>query len=96
MKIAKQQAPFTVQIETTEGCNLGCSFCGLKGMREKGTQPWYFMTVETALKIAKEIKRMNWNAKIVFGMHGEPTLNPKFLSIVRIFRKNLGLNLGIL
>lgn len=28
-----QQPPFTVLIEPTEGCNLGCSFCGLRGMR---------------------------------------------------------------
>lgn len=35
-----QQPPFTVLVEPTEGCNLGCSFCGLRGMREKGTKPW--------------------------------------------------------
>ena len=31
----RQEAPFTILIEPTEGCNLGCSFCGLRGMRER-------------------------------------------------------------
>lgn len=41
-----QQPPFTVLIEPTEGCNLGCSFCGLRGMREKGTKPWNHMSTK--------------------------------------------------
>ena len=44
-----QQPPFTILIEPTEGCNLGCSFCCLRGMREKGTKPWYYMSVDTAI-----------------------------------------------
>lgn len=88
-----QQAPFTVLIEPTEGCNLGCSFCGLRGIRKKGTKPWNYMTIETAKKISKEIARVGWNAKIVFAQHGEPTLNPDLLEIIRIFRKNLPKNI---
>ena len=87
--LTKQQAPFTIQIEPTEGCNLGCSFCGLRGMREKGTKPWNFMSVETGIRIAEEIRRIGWKSKIVFGMHGEPTLNPRFLDIVREMRRIL-------
>lgn len=30
-----QQAPFTVLIEPTEGCNLGCSFCSECNEREQ-------------------------------------------------------------
>lgn len=59
----EQQAPFTILVEPTEGCNLGCSFCGLRGMREKGTKPWKFMTIETATRIADEIKRVGWKSK---------------------------------
>lgn len=84
-----QTPPFTINVEPTEGCNLGCSFCGLHGMREKGTKPWNFMTIETATRIADEIKRVGWKAKIVFANHGEPTLNPNFPEIVRIFRERL-------
>ena len=89
MENYRQQAPFTIQIEPTEGCNLGCSFCGLRGMREKGTKPWYFMTLETAEIIAKKIREANWKSKIVFAMHGEPTLNPNLLKIIKIFRREL-------
>lgn len=84
-----QTPPFTINIEPTEGCNLGCSFCGLQGMRKNGTKPWKFMTLETAERIASEIQRVGWKAKIVFANHGEPTLNPDFVQIVRIFRDKL-------
>lgn len=74
-----QQAPFTVLVEPTEGCNLGCSFCGLRGMREKGTKPWNFMSIKTAKRIASEIAKAGWRSKIVFAQHGEPTLNADLL-----------------
>lgn len=93
MKLNKQQAPFTIQIEPTEGCNLGCSFCGLRGMREKGTKPWYFMTTRTAERIASEIARVGWKSKIVFAMHGEPTLNQNIFQIIQTFRKYLPENI---
>lgn len=89
MDLELQHAPYSIQIEPTEGCNLGCSFCGLRGMREKGTTPWNFMTLKTAEEIASEIERADWPSKIIFAMHGEPTLNPRFLDIVKIFRKHL-------
>ena len=84
-----QHPPFSIQIEPTEGCNLGCSFCGIRGIKEKGTKPWNFMTLETAKRIASQIAEKGWKSKIVFGMHGEPTLNPNFIEIVAIFRRYL-------
>jgi len=42
-----QDAPFAVQIEPTEGCNLRCPFCGLNGMRGKDND-FKSMSVETA------------------------------------------------
>ena len=27
-------APFCVQVELSEGCNLFCQFCGLRGIRQ--------------------------------------------------------------
>lgn len=85
----EQQPPFTVVVEPTEGCNRGCSFCSLRSMRKNGTKPWYFMTIDTATRIADEIKRVGWKAKIVFANHGEPTLNSNFFEIVSIFRERL-------
>lgn len=93
MKLKNQEPPFTIQIELTEGCNLGCKFCGLRGIREKGTKPWNFMTMKTAKRIADEISRVGWHSKLVFAMHGEPTLNPKIFEIVNLFRKRLPNNL---
>lgn len=87
--IRKQNPPYSIQIELNEGCNLGCSFCGLRGMREKGTQPWYRMKRETAKRIIEEIKRVGWHSRIIFSMHGEPTLNPNVIKIITMFRKAL-------
>ena len=85
----KQSPPYSIQIELNEGCNLGCSFCGLRGMREKGTQPWYRMKKETAERIIAEVKRVGWHSRIIFSMHGEPTLNPNVTKIIAMFRKAL-------
>lgn len=82
-----QQAPFTIQVEPTEGCNLGCTFCGLQGMKHNGKTPWNFMTLETAERIASEISRVGWNSKIVFALHGEPTLNKNFFGDSKDFQK---------
>lgn len=83
----KQSPPYSIQIELNEGCNLGCSFCGLRGMREKGTQPWYRMKKETAERIIAEVKRVGWHSRIIFSMHGEPTLNPNVTKIIAMFRR---------
>ena len=85
----KQHPPFLIEIEPTEGCNLGCSFCGLRGIREKGTNPWNFMSVEDAKIISRKIKDAGWNSRICFCGHGEPTINPNLLNIIREFRKEL-------
>ena len=84
-----QEAPFAVQVELTEGCNLRCSFCGIKGIREKAGGPFKFMTVDTAKRIAEGMRAAKWTARVEFAMHGEPTLNPDMIEIVRIFRQNL-------
>lgn len=85
----EQPAPFSIQVELTEGCNRGCDFCGLRGMRKKGTEPLYFMTKETATRIADEIARVGWNSRIIFSMHGEPTLNKNWMKFIKLFRKKL-------
>ncbi len=93
MEYYHQHSPFSIQIEPTEGCNLGCSFCGLRGMREKGTTPWKFMKLKTATDIARKIAEAGWLSKVMFAMHGEPTLNPKLLQIIRTFRQYLPSNM---
>lgn len=94
----KQDPPFSIQVELVEGCNLACSFCGMQGIRDNGangpdfihgfnSKPYKFMTTITARDIANQIRENEWNPRIEFAMHGEPTLNPKRVRIVEIFRE---------
>jgi len=81
----KQEPPFSIQIELTEGCNLMCDFCGIHGIRKKAGD-YHYMSLKTANSIAMLIKLSGWNPRIEFAMHGEPTLNPLFMSIIRMFK----------
>lgn len=87
--IYKQEAPFCVQVEMTTGCNLQCSFCGINGFQDKPGSKFNFMTLATADNIAKQISEAEWNSRIEFAMHGEPTMNPNWVEITSIFRKHL-------
>ena len=84
----RQMNPYCVQVELTEGCNLRCSFCALNSIRGKENN-FKFMTVETATAIADSMVRAGWNSRIEFAMHGEPTMNPNMLQIIKIFRDRL-------
>lgn len=84
----RQDPPYCVQIEPTEGCNLRCTFCGLNGIRGKDNN-FKFMTIETAKRIASQMAENHWNSRIEIAMHGEPTANPNINSIIRIFREHL-------
>lgn len=96
----RQEAPNCIQVELTEGCNLGCFFCGLQSIRDNGADgvqkihgkasPFKFMSVEDAkhlaINIAMAVSEHDWNPRIEFAMHGEPTMNPDFIEIIGIFR----------
>lgn len=88
----KQEAPFSIQIELTTGCNLQCSFCGINGFQEKPNKGLKFMTVENAEHIAESIAFTGWNSRLEFAMHGEPTMNPNWIEIIGIFHKHLPKN----
>jgi len=81
----KQEPPFAIQIELTEGCNLFCKFCGIRGIRNKPHR-YKFMSLEYSKNIAKQIRKANWQSRIEFAMHGEPTMNPRLLEIIKVFR----------
>lgn len=83
-----QEAPFAVQIEMTEGCNLRCSFCGLNGIRDKANN-FKYLTPDLAEHIAEQIQQLGWNPRIEFAMHGEPSMNPQMLMILIHFRRYL-------
>lgn len=80
--------PWSVQIELTEGCSRICSFCGINGIRDKPGN-YKFLTIEIAEKLAMQIADFCPKTRIEFAMHGEPTMNPNYLEIFKIFRDYL-------
>lgn len=84
----KQEPPFCIQVELTEGCNLYCDFCGLQGIRTQKDKNYKPMTMETAEQTARLIAEADgWNPRIEFAMHGEPTANKRWLEIITLFRE---------
>ena len=62
-------------------------------MKHNGKTPWNFMTIDTAAEIARKIAHAHWTAKIIFAMHGEPTLNKNLFEIISTFRTYLPNNI---
>lgn len=89
--MTKQEPPFAVQIELVEGCNLFCTFCGLRGIRtdKDHATRLHIMDPRTAGTIAYQLAMYEWNPRIEFAMHGEPTLHPNAAEMVRLFRERL-------
>lgn len=85
----KQDAPNTMKIELTEGCNLRCKMCGIQGIREKAGGPYKYMTAQVADRIASQMREVGWTAKVEFAMRGEPLMNPIVDQIIQIFRSEL-------
>ncbi|TXH56344.1 MAG: radical SAM protein [Desulfurellales bacterium] len=84
----KQEAPFCVQVELVEGCNLFCNFCGLQGIREKPGN-YRFADLEMLEDLAEQIASAGWTPRIEFAMHGEPSMHPQREAAIRIFREHL-------
>ena len=83
-----QAPPFCVQIELVEGCNLRCEFCGLNGIRGK-EHDYKFADVANLKAVAASIAEHGWNSRIEFAMHGEPSLHPRLIECVTVFREAL-------
>lgn len=87
MKSYRQDPPFAVQIELAEGCQLRCSFCGLNGIRQPKENDFKFMKPETLRTALEEMVDLGWNPRIEFAMHGEPTMHPDFVGMIRTARE---------
>ena len=81
-----QEPPNAVQIELAEGCNLRCTFCGLSGIREQKEHDFKFMDAATLSVFVEEMVQANWNPRIEFAMHGEPTMHPDPAKMVGLVR----------
>lgn len=89
-----QEPPFSVQLEPVEGCNLRCGFCGIRGIRERGTLgqqsgPFEYMGVDTAAAVGRQCAEAGWNPRLELAMHGEPTLHPELAELVRVLHHYL-------
>jgi radical SAM protein with 4Fe4S-binding SPASM domain len=88
-KYRTQEPPYCIQIELTEGCNLRCNFCGLQAIRsvaEKGKN-YKFMTEETLRNTLRTAMAAKWNPRIEFAMHGEPSMHPDYVGMVKVARE---------
>lgn len=76
--------PFSLSIEPTTACNLGCPECpsGLKQF----TRPTGKIDLETNKRIIKEVGKQLFYINYYF--QGEPFLNPQFLDLIKEAKKN--------
>lgn len=86
-KYAKQAGPFCVQIELTEGCNLRCGPCGLQGIRAPKDMTYKYMAEETLRATMRGIVKAGWNPRCEFAMHGNPTLHPDYVGMIKAARE---------
>lgn len=83
-----QSAPFSIQIEFTEGCNLRCPFCGLQGIREVGVKNYKMMSEETLRTIGRQARV--WGSRLEIAMHGEPTMHSDWIGMIRALKEEVG------
>lgn len=81
--------PNTIQIEAVQGCNRRCSFCGTAGM-EKAIRK---ADIKTIYHTCELIKAAELNSRILLAGHGEPTLHPEIVQIVKAIRTMLPHNM---
>lgn len=77
--------PFCVQIELVQGCNRNCSFCGTSGLEKK----LHFVDKSVIEHTCRLIKEADLNCRILLAGHGEPSLHPEVVEIVRLIRSIL-------
>lgn len=77
--------PNSFNIETVQGCNRRCEFCGTMGMEKV----LHFVEMNTIKHTLKLIQEANYVPRIRLGAHGEPTLHPNICNIVKAIRTAL-------
>ena len=76
--------PFSLSIEPTTACNLGCPECpsGLK----KFTRPTGKLDLDLHKKMIEQVKDSVFNINYYF--QGEPFIHPQFLQLIKEAKKN--------
>ncbi|MBU1912877.1 MAG: radical SAM protein, partial [Candidatus Omnitrophica bacterium] len=83
-------APLHIDIELTNFCNLKCVFCQTNHMK----RPKGMMSMETFIRIIDECRNIGVDS-VKLSLWGEPTLNKKFMHMVRYARDNSSLILQL-
>lgn len=86
MKYVRQEPPNAVQIELIEGCNLRCAVCGLNGIRGKDND-YKAMKPATLKSAIEQMVKLDWNPRIEFAMHGEPSMHPDVPGMISVARE---------
>ena len=82
----------SVQLNTTELCNRTCVFCPRVDPEIYPNRNIH-MTVETAEKIAVDLRNINFVGRISLSGFGEPLLNKNIIEILTVIRKHLPTNI---
>ena len=77
----------TIEINPTELCNRTCSFCPRHNPTVYPNRNLN-MTVETAELLVSQLQEVEYTGDIHITGFGEPTLNPKIVSLIEIFSRN--------
>jgi radical SAM protein with 4Fe4S-binding SPASM domain len=88
-KYRRQEDPFNVTLELTQGCNLHCPFCAMPAIQDKPGRGYKFMEEKTITNVMQQIAKMKWNCRVGFAMRGEPTMHPNYTGMVAIVRQHL-------
>jgi radical SAM protein with 4Fe4S-binding SPASM domain len=75
----------TIEINITELCNRVCSFCP-RSNPEVYPNSNLMISMVVVERIASELERLNYRAKVSFSGFGEPTLNKGFSEIIKTLR----------
>jgi MoaA/NifB/PqqE/SkfB family radical SAM enzyme len=81
--------PYVVKVELVEGCNRLCDFCAINTIwQEKKDRVIKTMAIELASAIAKDLGSWLGKRRIEFSLRGEPTMHPKVMEAVSLFREH--------
>lgn len=92
----RQDPPNVIQIEPSEGCTLACRFCSIRALTKGPNTTFKFMDIETAAAVGEQVVQAQWNPRIEFAMHGEPTAHPNLPGLVSVLRSYLPQNYFLL
>jgi radical SAM protein with 4Fe4S-binding SPASM domain len=79
----KKKYPTSLSVELTNSCNYKCTLCPTTNLmtRKRG-----MMDLSTYEKLVRQVKGKT--KKFYFNYAGEPTLNPQFINMIKIAKKN--------